>query len=73
MQMRIRGGSMETGVKELTVKPCVEPSGARTVATVTPEANELHASRKVFVSRLPARRARAWIAALDKGITLILS
>jgi hypothetical protein len=25
------------------------------------------------VSRLPARRARAWIAALDKGITLILS
>jgi hypothetical protein len=25
------------------------------------------------VSRLPARRARAWIAALDKGLTLILS
>lgn len=64
---------METGVKELTVNPCSEPSIARTVATVTPEANKLHASRKVLVSRLPVRRGRAWIAALDKGLTLILS
>ena len=64
---------METGVKELTVSPCGEPSGARTVATVIPVANKLHASRKVFVSRLPARRGSAWMAALDKGLTLILS
>jgi hypothetical protein len=64
---------METGVKELTVRPCGEPSGARTVATVTPEPKRLHASRKVLVSSVPVRRARAWMAALDKGLTLILS
>src|SRR5262249_2935822 len=53
------GGSSEIELKELIVRPCGAPSGARVVRIATPVANRPQACRKR--------------SALDKGITLILS
>ena len=44
-QIRISGGSSETDVKELTVRPCGVPCGSITLAMVTPVAKRPQARR----------------------------
>jgi hypothetical protein len=60
-------------VNELTVSPCGVPSGARTVATVTPVAYNAQAFRKASALKRGAEPVCELGAGLDKGITLILS
>src|SRR5437016_5362210 len=51
-QTRIRGGSSDTDVKELAVKPCDSPASLRIVTTATPVAKCPHAMRNWLASRL---------------------
>src|SRR5579872_1379868 len=57
------GGSSESELKELTVRPCGLPSAARVVSTATPVVKRPQARRK----------SRESNSALDTEITLILS
>jgi hypothetical protein len=43
-----KGGSKDTELKELAVKPTKAPSGARAVTMVTPVANRPNARRKLW-------------------------
>jgi hypothetical protein len=45
MLNKINGGSSESELKELTVRPSRSPERARLVTTTTPEANSPRASR----------------------------
>ena len=73
MQIRMRGGSIETEVNELMVRPWGVPSGARTVATATPVANKAQAFRKAAASNRGPGSGSGLETGLDKAITLILS
>ena len=53
--MSTSGGSSETEVKELTVRPCGVPCGSITLAMATPVAKRPQARRN---SSLETRRAR---------------
>jgi len=57
------------GTDSLTVAVRLRDTGGIAVLGV----NKVHAIPDVFVLRVLVRWGRAWIAALDKGVTLILS
>lgn len=56
-----KGGSKETELNELAVKPSIEPSAKRVVITVTPVANCDKAVRKWRVSNAGCLARGAWL------------